>query len=414
MTEPDAGFQSGPEPAPAPRRAAWRRTGRSLMRRIVGKVLIRWGARIGLTWLAIMALMAVFAPLLANSYPLLMKVNGQWSSPWLEHLYPQDAVLFIVFFAAIAILPWRRWRLRFRILTLLGVAVVASALCGALISAPKGTELVHERYRDASYRKGMDLPEVQQAYHALVPYSPSDNLRDKDNPRLQPPSLEHPLGTTDNGADLFAQMVYATRIALSIGFISVGIALAIGVVVGGLMGYLVGWVDLIGMRLVEIFDAIPPLFFMLMFVAAFGGNLFVMMAIIGATSWVQYAVFVRAEFLSLRHQDYVRAAQAMGLPLRSILFQHMLPNGLAPVLVAASFGIAGAVLAESILSFLEIGLTGMTSWGKLLSEALGVGGTFYWWLAIYPGLAIFLTVLAFTLLGEALRDAIDPKTVDAE
>jgi peptide/nickel transport system permease protein len=133
------------------------------------------------------------------------------------------------------------------------------------------------------------------------------------------------------------------------------------------------------------------------------------MAIIGFTSWVGYATFVRAEFLSLRDRDFVQAAKAAGLPLRSILFRHMLPNGITPVIVSASFGVASAILIESTLSFLGIGLVDEASWGGLLNQALGVGGTFYWWIALYPGLAIFLTVFAYNLIGEALRDALDPR-----
>jgi peptide/nickel transport system permease protein len=134
-----------------------------------------------------------------------------------------------------------------------------------------------------------------------------------------------------------------------------------------------------------------------------------MMAIIGLTGWVGYAYFVRGEFLSLRDRDFVQAARAAGIPLRSIIFRHMLLNGLTPVIVSASFGVASAILIESTLSFLGIGLVQESSWGALLEEALGVGGTFYWWIALYPGLAIFLTVFAYNLLGEALRDALDPK-----
>ena len=134
-----------------------------------------------------------------------------------------------------------------------------------------------------------------------------------------------------------------------------------------------------------------------------------MMAIIGALSSFSYAEFVRAEFLSLRDRDFVHAARAAGLPLHTIVFKHMLPNGLTPVIVNASFGIAGAILIESTLSFLGIGLQTESSWGSLLEQALGSGGTFFWWLAIYPGAAIFLTVLAYNLIGEALRDALDPK-----
>jgi peptide/nickel transport system permease protein len=204
-------------------------------------------------------------------------------------------------------------------------------------------------------------------------------------------------------------MIHATRLALAVGFIAQGVALVIGVIIGGLMGYFAGWVDLLGLRLVEIFSAIPQLYLLLAFVAYFERNIYMIMFIIGLTSWMGYAYFVRAEFLRLRNQDYVQAAVACGLPLRSILFQHMLPNGLAPVLVSLTFGIAGAILAETALSFLGLGVVDQPSWGSLLNQAVAEGGGFNWWLATFPGLAIFLTVFAFNLTGEAIRDALDPK-----
>ena len=179
------------------------------------------------------------------------------------------------------------------------------------------------------------------------------------------------------------------------------------VVIGGLMGYFSGLVDLAGMRLVEIFEAVPTLFLLLTFVAFFGRSLYLMMVIIGITGWTGYARFVRAEFLRLREQDFVQAAIACGLPLRSILFRHMLPNGVAPILVAASFGVASAILAEATLSFLGLGLVDDPSWGQMLNQAVR-SSTFNWWMAAFPGGAIFLTVFAYNLIGEALRDAIDP------
>ena len=143
--------------------------------------------------------------------------------------------------------------------------------------------------------------------------------------------------------------------------------------------------------------------------AFFGRDIYLIMVVIGLTSWPAYARFLRAEFLKLREQDYIQAALACGLPLRSILFRHMLPNGVAPLLVGASFGIATAILAEATLSFLGLGLVDEPSWGGMLNQAVGPSGTFSLWLATYPGLAIFFTVFAYNLIGEALRDAIDPK-----
>jgi peptide/nickel transport system permease protein len=134
-----------------------------------------------------------------------------------------------------------------------------------------------------------------------------------------------------------------------------------------------------------------------------------MMAIIGCFTWTGMARFTRAEFLKLRNQDFVQSARAVGLPLHAILFRHMLPNGVAPVLVDTSFAIAAAILAESTLSYLGLGPVDTASWGKLLSSAMNAEGEFKWWLAVFPGVAIFLTVLSYNILGEALRDAIDPK-----
>ncbi len=252
--------------------------------------------------------------------------------------------------------------------------------------------------------------QVQWSLSTLIPFSPSDRQRDVPDTNLKAPSKTHWLGTDENGADVLSRLIWASRIAMSIGFIATGIALVIGVILGGLMGYFSGFFDLIGMRLVEILESIPQLYLLLTFVAFFDRNLYLMMVIIGLTSWSGYTRFIRAEFLKIRKMDYVQATHALGLPLRSILFKHMLPNGIAPVLVTASFGIASAILAEAFLSFLGLGIVDKPSWGQMLSQSTGASGGFTWWMAIFPGLAIFLTVFSYNLIGEALRDTIDPYT----
>lgn len=219
----------------------------------------------------------------------------------------------------------------------------------------------------------------------------------------------HFLGTDTLGQDVVSQLMHACRLSISIGFVSTGIAVFIGVTVGALMGYFGGWVDLLLYRIVEIFMAIPVLFVLIVAAGVLPRNIYVMMAIIGCFSWTGSARFIRAEFMKLRNADYVQAARAAGLPLRSILFKHMLPNGVTPVLVDASFTIAAAIIIEAILSFLGLGPSNQASWGKLLSNAIGDTGSYMWWLAIFPGGAIFLTALSYNLIGEALRDAIDPK-----
>ena len=219
----------------------------------------------------------------------------------------------------------------------------------------------------------------------------------------------HAMGTDTLGQDVLSQMLHACRLSISIGFVSTGIAVVIGVTIGALMGYFGGWVDMLLYRVVEIFMAIPVLFLLIVAASVLPRNIYFMMAIIGCFTWTGAARFVRAEFMKLRETDYVQAAKAVGLPLWSILFKHMLPNGVTPVLVDSSFAIAAAILIEAILSFLGLGPSGQASWGNLLSNASGETSDFIWWLAIFPGAAIFLTTMAYNLIGEALRDAIDPK-----
>ena len=217
------------------------------------------------------------------------------------------------------------------------------------------------------------------------------------------------LGTDPIGRDVLTQMLHACRLSISIGLVSTGISVVIGIVIGSLMGYFGGWVDLVLSRIVEIFMAIPVLFLLIVAASALPRNTYVMMAIIGCVTWTGSARFIRAEFLKLRNQDFVQSCRAVGLPLHSTLFRHMLPNGITPVLVQASFGIAAAIIAEATLSYLGLGPYGQSSWGKLLSLTTGETGVFLWWMAVFPGVAIFLTVLAYNVLGENFRDAIDPK-----
>ena len=367
--------------------------------------IANWGAKLGAVWIGIIAFCAVFAPFLANSFPVAIKMNGRWSSPLLEHLTFADVSLLVITFASIPALLIRRLAFTVRLWIICAIIAVTVTVCWFTVRPPQVE--VYEQYRQAQA-----AGQVQFALNAPIPFSPSDRLRDQftlNNPHPWAPSRQHLLGTERYGADILSRMIHASRIAMTIGFISTGIALVIGVIIGGLMGYFAGWVDLLGMRLVEIFGEIPTIYLLLAFVAFFPRNIYLIMVIIGLTSWVGNARFVRAEFLKLRNQDFVQAAIAAGLPLRSILFRHLLPNALAPLLVSASFGVASAILAETTLSFLGLGLVDEPSWGQLLNQAVSAGGGFYWWLATFPGLAIFLTVFAYNLVGESLRDALDPK-----
>ncbi len=363
----------------------------------------RWGARLGLGWIALLIFCAVFAPFLANSHPLLISQNGDWHSPMLQFMTPNDVVILTLLLMA-AVLLRMSWTLQRKFVTGLGLFFVIGVLSFSFISPPELT--IYEQYRESE-----SAGEYDWVVRAPIPYSPKDYLRDEGDTGLEAPlsSQEriHWLGTEANGADVLSRMIHASRIALGIGFIATGIAMFIGIIVGGLMGYFSRWVDMLGMRLVEIFEAVPTLFLLLIFVAFFDRSLYIMMVIIGITGWTGYARYIRAEFLRLRQQEFVQAAIACDLPLKSILFRHMLPNGVAPILVAASFGVASAILAEATLSFLGLGLVDDPSWGQMLNQAVQAS-TFNWWMAAFPGGAIFLTVFAYNLIGESLRDAIDP------
>lgn len=271
--------------------------------------------------------------------------------------------------------------------------------------------LVHERLSE--------LPLSKQQAHALnaaldaqfpdgtVPTR--TKLRDFLTLELNRMGHQYVLGTDGMGQDVLSQMIHACRLSVSIGLVSTGIAVLIGVTMGALMGYFGGFVDLFLYRVVEIFMAVPVLFLLILAAGVLPRSTYMMMAIIGCFTWHSAARFTRAEFLKLRNMDFVQSAKAVGLPLRSILFKHMLPNGVTPVLVDASFLIAAAILAEATLSYLGLGPPDQASWGKLLASATREVGGFIWWLAIFPGFVIFLTVLSYNLLGESLRDAIDPR-----
>jgi len=239
-----------------------------------------------------------------------------------------------------------------------------------------------------------------------IPYSPYEtDLSD----RLDPPSHKHWLGTDDLGRDVCSRMIHGAGISLKVGFVAVGIALIIGILAGALAGYYGGFVDIIISRLIEIVICFPFFFLILAVIAFLPPNIFNIMIVIGITRWTGIARYARAEFMRLKNQEFTEAAKALGASDRKIIFKHILPNSLAPVLVSATFGIANAILIEAALSFLGLGIQPpMASWGGILSLAkqyIEVA----WWLATFPGIAIFITVTAYNILGEGLRDVSDPR-----
>ncbi len=240
----------------------------------------------------------------------------------------------------------------------------------------------------------------------IAPYDPS--MIDVDN-ILAPPSGAHLFGTDDLGRDVFTRMLFGTGISLKVGFVAVGIAVLIGTVLGAISGYYGGFFDVVIMRFVDIMLCFPSFFLILAVIAFMEPSIFNIMAVIGFTSWMGITRLVRAEFLTLKERDFVLAVKAMGASNARIIFVHILPNAMAPVLVSATLGIAAAVLTESALSFLGIGVQPPTpSWGNMLTQGQNVLGI-AWWLSFFPGMAILITVLGYNLLGEGIRDAIDPR-----
>jgi peptide/nickel transport system permease protein len=243
--------------------------------------------------------------------------------------------------------------------------------------------------------------------------APIISLHDPVEPDLKNilvgPSWSHPFGTDMLGRDVFSRVIYGSRISLLVGFVSVGIATLIGIMIGAVSGYTGGIIDELIMRFVDLMMCFPTFFLILAVIAVLEPSIWNIMIVIGLTNWMGIARLVRAEILSIKNKEYVLAAKAMGFPKRRIIFGHVLPNALSPVYVVATLGIGGAILTESALSFLGIGVQPPTpSWGNILTQAKD-NIEVAWWLSLYPGLAIFLTVMGYNLLGEGLRDIFDPR-----
>jgi peptide/nickel transport system permease protein len=245
----------------------------------------------------------------------------------------------------------------------------------------------------------------------ISPYDP--NAIDRKQ-ILEPPGILHPLGTDNLGRDVLSRIIYGSRISLAVGFVAVGIATFIGMILGAFAGYYGSWTERVIMRFIDIMLTFPTFFLILAVIAFIGPSIWNIMIVIGFTSWMGVARLVRAEFLSLKEREFVLAAKAMGSSDRRIIFRHIMLNSMAPVLVSAVLGVAGAVLTESALSFLGLGVQPPTpSWGNILT--LGKDNIeIAWWLSLYPGLAILITVLSYNLVGEGLRDALDPRLWETE
>jgi len=228
---------------------------------------------------------------------------------------------------------------------------------------------------------------------------------------FQAPDEEHILGTDDVGRDTFTRLLYGGRVSLSVGLVSAGISVLVGVCLGVMAGYFGGWVDMFIMRLVDIFMSMPFYVITITIAAIFGPSIWNVMIMTGLLGWTNIARIVRAQTLTLREIEYVEASRALGLNSREIMFRHIVPNTLGLIIVYATLGIASGILSEAGLSYLGLGVKQpQPSWGNMLSSAQSLRVlTNYWWLWVPPGILVFLTVLSINLVGDGLRDAFDPK-----
>lgn len=296
----------------------------------------------------------------------------------------------------------RRWKITW--ILALAPAVVLSILW-YLSNDPK--------FQTMSYKQGVEDGSITMESSLWPPISYRfDEVPDDQSERLAPPSWKHLFGTDFMGRDLFTRMLWGSRVSLLIGFVAAFIAVSLGVVMGVLSGYHGRWVDIVISRIIEIKICFPYFFAVLAVVAFMGGEILYVMVVLGIFGWMGIARLQRGEILRLLRQDFVIAGMALGASNARIMFRHLLPNALAPVLVAGSFFIASAMLAESGLSFLGFGVTEPnTSWGQILYTGRDFvpHGTKFWWTFTIPGAAIFVAVTCYNLVGDGIRDAVDPR-----
>ena len=239
--------------------------------------------------------------------------------------------------------------------------------------------------------------------------SPWDPNRPDTKRVFEPPSRSHWFGTDQLGRDVLSRVIHGSRISLAVGFVSVGIATLIGIVLGAAAGYNGGAVDAAIMRVVDLMLVFPRFFLLLAVLAFLQPSIWTIMAVIGLTGWMGVARLVRAEFLTLREREFVIWSESIGASAFRVVFRHILPNAIAPVLVAMTLGIPAAILTESGLSFLGLGVQPpYATWGNILNDGRD-SIELAWWMTLYPGLAILITVLSYNLFGEGIRDALDPR-----
>jgi peptide/nickel transport system permease protein len=390
----------------------------------------RAGVRVAVLVLAALLLIGIYAPFLANEvailwvdrqgahWPLVADLFNRTSYPRPHDLLFNMASLLVPPLALAWWLLRRRLSLARRVVACLGVVLAAWLLAMIPCFPTKAGWAALWDHRPLSPFTSIEAharstgSEAVTAFFVPIPHRSDATYQGAS--LLPPGALNQAtgsrfwMGTDSIGRDVLASLFFGVRISLTIGFVATGLSLLIGIAVGGASGYFGGWIDVFLQRLVEIMMCFPTFIIILSVVAMVGPDIFVIMLVIGLTSWAGTARLVRGEFLAQSVRDYVAAAEAIGVQRWRIMFRHILPNTMAPIIITATFGIAGAVLSESGLSFLGLGDPTTASWGVLLEQ--GRENIRYPWLIYAPGLAIFILVTCLNLIGNGLRDAFDPKS----
>ena len=363
--------------------------------------------RLGVVGILILLVPAVAAPLLANGRPLLVFGKEGLRLPFLPFLFAPDSTEFLVeqFFNYVLLLPlWLLIALIVRRQFPRRILCGAAALLLLLPFAAARPKLDKTDYRLAAAESG------ERAVFAPIPYGPFEIIAKP----YQKPSREHWLGTDEVGRDVASRMIYGARASLAVGLFATAIALVIGTLVGLMAGYYRGWFDLAVMRLVEILLCFPTFLLLLILMSIlkdrkFEQSILVVIAVIGLTGWIGLTFLVRGEVLKQRALPYIQSCEVVGISAWRTMTVHLLPNITGPILISFTFGVAGAILAESGLSFLGFGVQPPTaSWGGLLRQAFD-NPLEYWHLTLFPGIALFIAVLAFNFTGEGLRKALFPR-----
>lgn len=369
-------------------------------------------AQAGLWGIIFLLFVAITAPLLANGRPFILIRNGVWQFPMVHFLFAPDSSEVIVeqtfnFFLLFLPLALVIWLLLKR---LPKTAFIALGVIAVLLLLP--FFFTHQRLDKTDWRKEAEnLKEGDFAVFAPVPFGPFENAAKP----YSKPSKEHIFGTDKIGRDVFARMLYGARVSLAVGIIATAITVILGTIIGVNAGYFGGKFDIITMRIVEIVICFPTFLLLLILMAIlqdrnFKQSILLVIAVIGLTSWTGLSRIVRGETLKIRTMPYIQCCESLAIPTWRVMLFHILPNVVGPIMISFSFGVAGAIIAESSLSFLGFGVSPPTaSWGELLRQALE-DPFVYWHLTLWPGIALFIAVVSFNFAGEGLRKSLDPKS----